>query len=463
MNKLQVLIDGGLTVAYKDGMKMPLSQYMYHSKSGEDISAFRILKANDKKYIRFPRNFSKFERFCVSRDDVVYIERRVESDPISFDLSDGFTLRGYQKEPVKNVIAKLLNTRDNSVVLQAEPSFGKTFVLPYIVKALKQKTLILVDRNLLRDQMFSEFTTNSEANVTILENDTEEVGDVTITTFQMLLINPHLIKKFKDEFGMIVVDECHVAPAAKFLEVISSFPAKYRLGLSATPTRSDGLTTIITDTFGYNKVVGSNPDNLKIYNVVVDMNIPVMFSSKKDYSKGFIKAMVNPLSKGEDSPLEIAVNSAVGLYKKGRRVLIYVTYSDLQNLAKQGLEKAGYKVGVIQGKTGKVKRNEIIDDFQKGKIDFLISGVILQKGVSIHALDTIINLATQNKENLEQVRGRLRREKADKREPMFIYFTFGAKLQWGSLETVQQLKDSVQTGDKFAMISVKQYKEKTYE
>ena len=257
-----------------------------------------------------------------------------------------------------------------------------------------------------------------------------------------------------------VTGNCHVAPAEKFLNVISELPAKYRLGLSATPTRSDGLTSIITDTFGYNKVIGSNPNNLKIYNVAVETKIPVHFNNKSEYAKNFIKAMTSPIKKGESTPIELAVTSAIRLREKNRKVLVYVTYGKLQELVKKSFEAEGYSVAVIQGKTGKARRAELIRAFQNGEIDFLVSGVILQKGVSIHALDTIINLAPQNKENLEQVKGRLRREMEGKAEPMFIYFTFSGKLEYSNATTVQMLADSRDKGDKFSRVSVDSFKKR---
>jgi len=458
MRKVNVLINGGLEVAYADAMTVPLSTFIYNKKGGDTVTSFYVPKGREVKVIKFPRNRNKFERFCVDADEVNYIDKRVAGEFISFDLKDTFKLRDYQKEPVAGVLKDLTATRDNATVLQAEPSFGKTFILPYIVSSLQKRTLVLVDRDLLRDQMYEEFTDNSTAIVEKLSSKTTKLGDVNIATFQLLLKNKRLMKLLAKEIGFIIVDECHVAPADKFLKVISALPAKYRLGLSATPTRSDGLTSIITDTFGYNKVIGANPNNLKVYNVVVETKIPVFFANKSEYAKQFVKAMTSPIKKGADTPIQLAVAAGIKLRQRNRKVLVYVTYGKLQELVKKGFEAEGYSVAIIQGKTPKVKRAELIQAFQEGKIDILVSGVILQKGVSIHALDTIINLAPQNKENLEQVKGRLRRELEGKGEPMFIYFTFGGKLEYSNATTVQLLADSQNKGDKFARVSVNGFK-----
>jgi superfamily II DNA or RNA helicase len=43
------------------------------------------------------------------------------------------------------------------------------------------------------------------------------------------------------DFGLVIVDEAHHTPCASLLGILSSAPGRYRLGLTATPTRQDGL------------------------------------------------------------------------------------------------------------------------------------------------------------------------------------------------------------------------------
>lgn len=52
------------------------------------------------------------------------------------------------------------------------------------------------------------------------------------------------------QYGVIIVDECHHAPASTFASVIALLPAKYRFGLSATPTRRDDMDILINRVMG---------------------------------------------------------------------------------------------------------------------------------------------------------------------------------------------------------------------
>ena len=47
------------------------------------------------------------------------------------------------------------------------------------------------------------------------------------------------------QYGQIIIDECHHIPAVSFESVLKKIPAKYILGLTATPYRKDGHQAII--------------------------------------------------------------------------------------------------------------------------------------------------------------------------------------------------------------------------
>ena len=462
--KMVAVLGGGITLHSKHLTDFPVTKYTYTSRDGDYVATFKMLENNGERYIQLPRNLDKLIKISSFRgcpEDVQVIDKRVEAPIKGCGVKESFSLRGYQNQPVAKILGTLRRTNVNSCLLQAEPGFGKSYILPQIVAKVKQRTLVLVDRNLLRDQMLEEFNKNFEGTVQALANDTKSLCDVNITTFQMLMKNPHLITMLREGIGFVIVDECHVAPAKEFASIILQIPAKYRLGLSATPSRSDGLTEVIFDTFGENIVHGDNPDSLKVFNIVVNTAIPLYWSGKHDYAEKFVEAVLNPLPEDKSmSAMDLVAETAIALKKRGRRPLIYVTYDKLQQWVKTTLESEGFTVGVISGKVSSVKRDKIIEDFQSGKIDFLVSGVILQKGVSIHKLDTIINLSPQNKEGLEQTIGRLRREHKDKKEPMFIYFTFAGKMIMTNEDRVEIIRGLSNKGDKFARMGVKKFKEK---
>ena len=54
----------------------------------------------------------------------------------------------------------------------------------------------------------------------------------------------------RDRFGLVILDEAHHCPAETFKSVVQHFAARYRIGLTATPTRKDRLHPVLFDVVG---------------------------------------------------------------------------------------------------------------------------------------------------------------------------------------------------------------------
>jgi superfamily II DNA or RNA helicase len=58
------------------------------------------------------------------------------------------------------------------------------------------------------------------------------------------------INFYKDRIGFVCLDECQSAAAPTFMITVNSFPAEYRIGVSADEKRRDGKEFLIYDSFG---------------------------------------------------------------------------------------------------------------------------------------------------------------------------------------------------------------------
>ncbi len=76
-----------------------------------------------------------------------------------------------------------------------------------------------------------------------LPKSTTYTFDCTIAMIQTLVQREFPAQTFK-EFGFTIFDECHHLGAAHFSRVLLKVQTKHMLGLSATPTRDDGLTKV---------------------------------------------------------------------------------------------------------------------------------------------------------------------------------------------------------------------------
>jgi superfamily II DNA or RNA helicase len=70
----------------------------------------------------------------------------------------------------------------------------------------------------------------------------ETSGRVVVGMMQTLAnFAPDRLVSWGSSFGLVVVDELHHAPAETWSWVLGHLPGRYRLGLTATPSRADGL------------------------------------------------------------------------------------------------------------------------------------------------------------------------------------------------------------------------------
>jgi len=343
------------------------------------------------------------------------------SNIIQHNLQIELSLRDDQVKAVDSIIHTL--KEHNTCILQAMPSFGKSFILPFIINKIQQPTLILVDRTDLVIQMQNEFSVNAHIHLQQVKEFSNAL--IEVSTFQWLLNN--IDKIDKNKYGLIIIDEAHVIGALAFTNILSAFNAKYRLGLTATPTRSDGNQKLLNDSLGTHKVLG-----LAKY-------LPIEYIMKRtgrsmvSMQKGFAEAYVNFLS--SDLIKDILVQ-----HKYDKCTMIYSNYKKIHLRISSILTDMNIPHRIIDGGTTSVLRTQYLNELEEGEINVIISGVILNKGISIKRLEHIINLHPLTKEALEQLIGRLRRIYITPKKPIFYDYWFGGILYNQGIKRVNFFK-----------------------
>ena len=133
-------------------------------------------------------------------------------------------------------------------VLCAPPGFGKTVTAAALIARRKVSTLVLVHRTeLMRqwEEQLRAFLGIPEGGLgTIGGGKKKPSGKIDIAVLQSLSRHEDL-PTLLDEYGQIIVDECHHLPAFSFESILKQAKAHYVVGLTATPVRRDGHHPII--------------------------------------------------------------------------------------------------------------------------------------------------------------------------------------------------------------------------
>lgn len=133
-------------------------------------------------------------------------------------------------------------------VLCAPPGAGKTVMGVSLIAARGRSTLILVHRKPLVEQWLARLDeyldVDPRAIGTIGGGRTKPSGLIDVATVQGLGRAAPKSSEL-EQYGHVVLDECHHVPAVSIERLLGSCPARYVTGLTATPYRRYGHQPII--------------------------------------------------------------------------------------------------------------------------------------------------------------------------------------------------------------------------
>lgn len=133
-------------------------------------------------------------------------------------------------------------------VLVAPPGAGKTVMGCALISERKVSTLILVHRQPLLDQWkerLTEFLDMDKKDIGVFGGTKKKrTGRIDIGMLQSITKSEDM-EEIASAYSQIIIDECHHIPAASFESVMKQIPARYIVGLTATPRRKDGLEKIL--------------------------------------------------------------------------------------------------------------------------------------------------------------------------------------------------------------------------
>ena len=239
---------------------------------GPPAKEFKVYFENEKK-LYIPR-FYGIDKFGYPVINQIQI-------PESIDIVFSKQLRPKQLP----IIDKYLNAvKDNGGggIISVPCGYGKTVLALNLISKLKVKTLVIVHKTFLMNQWkerINEFLPNSK--IGIIQGDKIDTKDKDIVIGMLQSISKRdYDSNIFNGFGFVIYDECHHLGAEIFSQSLLKTNFKYLLGLSATPTRADGLSKL------FHWYLGPIIYSIKIReNVKVNVDIIDFYDTNPSYSK----------------------------------------------------------------------------------------------------------------------------------------------------------------------------------
>lgn len=307
----------------------------------------------------------------------------------------------------QEAVYKELN--DNAVI-NAPPSWGKTFTATAIAGKLGQKTLIVTHTVALRQQWEKEI-------FKVYGKKPGIIGSQKFDPTQFIVVgNIQTLVKHKDalckSFGTLIVDECHHIPATTFNTLVDSSYARYKIGLSGTLERKDGRHVLLPDYFGFQRFTPPRENYMTPKVDIIKSTIRFMDGARAPWA-----LRVNDLVAQNDYG-ELVSLLAAAYRKQGHIVLLL---SDRVHFLQRLYATLGEEVAELI--TGEVKdREQKLLNILDGKKQILLgTQSIFSEGISVNNLSCLI-LATpvSNTPLLTQLIGRIAREFPGKLTPVVV-------------------------------------------
>ena len=345
-------------------------------------------------------------------------DERFGGEPI--DISFVGTLRLDQEAAVAGML------HQDTGVLCAPTAFGKTVTAAAIIARRGVNTLVLVHRTELLKQWqerLQAFLGVGKGVVgTIGGGKAKPTGKIDIAVMQSVSrqgeVNPLV-----ENYGQVIVDECHHVGAVSFDAILKRTKATYVLGLTATPIRRDGQQPIIFMQCGPIRYTAASPAGAPHDLEVLPRSRFTRIDLSTDAGiQDVFRHLANDQARTESIASE--VRDAVG---QGRKVLVLTERTEHLDAIKTELDGLLPVPFVLHDRMSKKQRSALVADLDALPPDaprvLLSTGKLVGEGFDHPPLDTLVlAMPVSWKGTLQQYAGRLHREHASKADVRIIDF-----------------------------------------
>lgn len=334
---------------------------------------------------------------------------------------------------------------------------GKTLVAHLAIDDRKRSALVVTPTLDLVHQWHDGLAATFGTRIGVIGGGDYDVRPLTVTTYDSAYLH---MEHLGNRFGLIVFDECHHLPGESYALAARLCLAPFRLGLTATPERTDGRDGLLDELLGpivYRKdIVDLAGEYLADYETVrVSVDLSADERAEYEHERAIYRAFVQEQGIVMSSPRGFsdfiirssrteAGRRAFTAYRRQREIaftapakLDYVerllhqhrrdrTILFTQDNATVYLLSRRFLVPAITHHTKVSERSAILAAFARGEYTALATSKVLNEGVDIPEANVAIVLSGSGsvREHVQRL-GRILRKGKDKRAVLYELVTGG--------------------------------------
>lgn len=337
-------------------------------------------------------------------------------------LEVGFTgtLRPDQEEAATAIL------RQDIGILCAPTAFGKTVTAAALIARRNTNTLVLVHRTELLKQWQERLRAFLGVGRGVIGNigggKTKATGKIDIAVMQSLSRQGEA-SELVENYGQVIVDECHHLSAFSFETILKRAKAKYVVGLTATPIRRDGRQPIIFMQCGPIRHTAARPAGAPQTLEVIPRYLPERIDLLADATiQDVFRHIANDASRIAAIADEIAE-----AFIQGHKILLLTERTEHLEAISAALEGRVQPLFTLHERMSKKQRAVLISELDALPAEaprvLLSTGKLVGEGFDHPPLDTLVlAMPISWKGTLQQYAGRLHREHANKTRVCIIDF-----------------------------------------
>lgn len=332
---------------------------------------------------------------------------------------------------------------------------GKSLVAQMAIEQVKRSTLVVVPTLDLMNQWYDLLLSCFEAEVGLIGGGYFETGALTVTTYASAF---RFMERLGNQFGLVIFDECHHLPSSVHRYAAELAIAPFRLGLTATPDRTDGGDALLEQLVGpfvfrreTHELAGEYLSDYTVVRLRVELNNEerAAYERERDIFRSFLREKGIGLSSLRGWQMFVAASArssegrrAMLAYRESKRIALG-TDSKLRVLSellqRHRREKVliftaenemvyrisqRFLVPSITHETGVKERRAWLEAFNRGEVLALATSKVLNEGVNIPdaSVAVVLSGSGSTREHIQRL-GRILRKLPGKEATLYEVVT----------------------------------------